>query len=113
MVKALADELGARRRSVLVDGVVADVQGSRVSAGGTAVSLAVRERAVFDVLARRPGAVVAKRTLLDEVWGSATTDAHALEVTVGRLRRRLTPVGLSVEAVVRRGYRLTAAATRR
>ena len=109
MVKALADELEARRRSVVVDGVAAEVQGSRVTVGEAAVSLAVRERAVFDVLARRPGVVVAKGTLLEAVWGSPATDAHALEVTVGRLRRRLTPVGITVEAVVRRGYRLVAA----
>ena len=107
MVKALADELSARRRSVVVDGVAAEVQGSRVSVGDRAVSLATKERAVFDVLARRPGVVVAKGHLLEAVWGSPETDAHALEVTVGRLRRRLTPVGISVEAVVRRGYRLT------
>ena len=107
MVKALADEFQGRRRSVVIDGLTASVQGSLVTVGANAVSLAVRERAVFDVLARRPGVVVAKGTLLEEVWGSSATDAHALEVTVGRLRRRLTPIGLRIEAVVRRGYRLT------
>lgn len=107
MVKALADELDARRRSVVVDGISAQVQGSRVTVDATAVSLAGRERAVFEVLVRRPGVVVGKAALLEEVWGSPSTDAHALEVTVGRLRRRLSPIGISVEAVARRGYRLT------
>lgn len=112
MVKSLADELGARRRSIVVDGVVVEVQGSRVVVGPHAVSLAQRERGVFDVLARRPGAVVAKSALVAEVWGSASADAHALEVTVGRLRRRLAPAGLGVQTVARRGYRLTVAASR-
>jgi DNA-binding response OmpR family regulator len=78
-----------------------------VTVAGLNVSLATRERWVFEVLSRRPGVVVPRRTLLEEVWGSANTDPHALEVTVGRLRRRLAPTGLRVEAVHRRGYRLT------
>jgi uroporphyrinogen-III synthase len=111
MVKALADELATRRRTFTVDGVTAEVQGSMVTvvgAGdGASVSLATRERWVFEVLSRRPGVVVPRQTLLEEVWGSAHTDPHALEVTVGRLRRRLAPTGLRVDAVHRRGYRLT------
>jgi uroporphyrinogen-III synthase len=111
MVKALADELATRRRTFAVDGVTAEVQGSMVTVvgadDGASVSLATRERWVFEVLSRRPGIVVSRQTLLEEVWGSAHTDPHALEVTVGRLRRRLAPTGLRVEAVHRRGYRLT------
>ncbi|HUP84407.1 MAG TPA: uroporphyrinogen-III synthase [Acidimicrobiales bacterium] len=108
MVKSLADELDARRRSVHVDGLAAMVQGALVSVGDAEVTLAARERALFEVLSRRPGAVVARRTLLAEVWGTPNADAHALEVTIGRLRRRLSPTGLGVEAVSRRGYRLRA-----
>jgi uroporphyrinogen-III synthase len=107
MVKALADELESRRRTFDVDGAPVAMQGSLVSAGGAGVSLPTRERAVFDVLSRRPGVVVARRTLLAEVWGTPQADPHALEVTVGRLRRRLSPTGLRVEAVLRRGYKLT------
>jgi uroporphyrinogen-III synthase len=107
MVKSLADELEGRRRTFDVAGTPAVMQGSLVSAGGTGVSLPTRERAVFDVLSRRPGVVVPRRILLAEVWGTPQADPHALEVTVGRLRRRLAPTGLRVEAVLRRGYKLT------
>ena len=82
------------------------VQGSLVLVGDHRVELRERERSVFEILARRPGVVIAKRALLAEVWGSPQQDAHVLEVTIGRLRKRLTPAGLNVEAVVRRGYRL-------
>lgn len=108
MVKALADEMQSRCREFVVDDVDIVTQGSMVRASGAGVSLPSRERAVFETLARRPGAVVAKQVLLVGVWGSATTDPHALEVTVARLRRRLTPTHIGVEAVHRRGYRLTA-----
>lgn len=107
MVKALADEFAGRRRTVDVGGAPAKVLGAQVTAGGAEVTLRPRERGVFDVLSRRPGVVVPRPVLLAEVWGSADADAHALEVTVGRLRRRLEPTGLRVEAVLRRGYRLT------
>lgn len=30
----------------------------------------------------------------------------AVEVTVGRLRKRLGPIGASIDTVMRRGYRL-------
>jgi uroporphyrinogen-III synthase len=106
MVQALTDRLTERRRVVDVDGRRVVVQGSLVLVGDHRIELRERERNVFDVLARRPGVVVAKRALLAEVWGSPQQDAHVLEVTVGRLRKRLAPTGLGVEAVVRRGYRL-------
>jgi uroporphyrinogen-III synthase len=108
MVQALTDRLTERRRVVDVSGHHVVVQGSLVLVGDHRIELRERERNVFDVLARRPGVVVAKRALLTEVWGSPHQDAHALEVTVGRLRKRLAPAGLAVEAVVRRGYRLEA-----
>lgn len=108
MIKALGDELRARRRVVQVERLAVVVQGSMVEAGGERVSLAARERAVFEALVRRPGVVVPRSILLADVWGSLDTDPHALEVTVGRLRRRLAPTGLTVAAVLRRGYRLAA-----
>lgn len=57
-------------------------------------------------LAGRAGAVVSKETLLRDVWGDATADAHALEVTVSRLRRQLGDAASSLQTVVRRGYLL-------
>ena len=39
--------------------------------------------------------------------GPASRDEHVVEVTVGRLRRRLGPAGTHIETVMRRGYRLS------
>ncbi len=107
MVKAVVDEMHRRRRTIRVDDIEAAVQGSLISVGPMSVSLPKRERDVFDVLSRRPGVVVPRRALLSEIWGSVATDPHTLEATVGRLRRRLGQTGLTVEAIHRRGYRLT------
>ncbi|MBW3646014.1 MAG: winged helix-turn-helix domain-containing protein, partial [Actinobacteria bacterium] len=40
------------------------------------------------------------------VWGDESADPHAVEVAVGRLRRRLGPAAGGLETVPRRGYRL-------
>lgn len=89
-----------------LNGVSVHVQGRLVAVGGAApVRLTERERAVFDALAKQPGAVVSKRSLVDRVWAGAV-DEHVVEVTVARLRKRLGPAGASIDTVVRRGYRL-------
>jgi uroporphyrinogen-III synthase len=106
MVRALATALGARSSVLRLGGHEVLVQGRLVSARASQpVLLTDREREVLKVLSRRPGAVVSKQTLLAQVW-DADTDPHVVEVTIGRLRRRLADAGLRVETVVRRGYRL-------
>ena len=62
---------------------------------------------VLEVLSERQGAVISKQALLQRVWQD-DSDEHAVEVTVGRLRRRLGAAGGSIETVMRRGYRLAA-----
>lgn len=106
MVQALVGAFDDRGLVVDPGGLRLRVQGRFVSVdGGAPIRLPDREHAVLSVLARRPGAVVSKQSLLDEVW-SGDGDEHVVEVTVGRLRRRLGLGGDSIETVVRRGYRL-------
>lgn len=106
MVQALASALSARRTTLRVDKHEVTIQGRLVCVGAArSVMLTDRERKVLAVLVRRPGAVVSKQELLGQVWGH-DTDPHVVEVTVGRLRRRLGEAGIGVETVMRRGYRL-------
>jgi uroporphyrinogen-III synthase len=109
MVQTLTELLCERRRVVRVGDVDVVLQGSMILVEGRRVLLPDRERLVFAALAERHGAVVPKRSLLATVWGGHA-NAHALEMAVARLRKRLEPTGLGVETVVRRGYRLVASA---
>lgn len=69
-------ELDESRRSVKVD--------------GRRTELTAIEFDVLAVLARDPGTVVRRSTLLDRVWGVAYTgDEHLVDVHVANLRRRL------------------------
>ena len=88
----LGSTVELRGRLVVIDGVAS-------------AELSDRERRLLAVLASRPGAVHSKRDLLLAVWGTGG-DTHTVEVTVGRLRQRLGPVGEGLETVFRRGYRL-------
>jgi DNA-binding winged helix-turn-helix (wHTH) protein len=106
MVQVLAAELGSRARQVELCGREVTIQGALAVAGDERVWLTDRERDVLRVLVDARGAVVAKRSLLRAVWGEAFADEHAVEVTVSRLRGRLAALGLSVQTVPRRGYRL-------
>ena len=106
LVRALSDDLAARRQTFTVGGMELVVQGAAVYADGETATLSGRERAVFEVLAGRPGVVVDRTTLLERIWGTADVDPHLLEVVVGRLRRRLGRCAAAVEVTRSRGYRL-------
>lgn len=107
LVRSLSEELGRRRVVLDGNGEPVTIQGAAVERGGHVVVLSARERAVLRRLVEAGGATVGKTVLLRGVWRApADRGAHVVEVTVGRLRRRLAPLGVSVVTVARRGYRL-------
>lgn len=106
VLEALAAALAARTLVLQLDTGVLTLRGSCAVIGEEAVRLTGRERAVLDALARRSGAVATRDALLREVWGRSAVGAHALEVTMGRLRRKLGPAGSALQTATRRGYRL-------
>jgi len=106
LVRALSDHFASRRRRLALAGHDLVVQGSMVEVDGEAIELSPKERAVFHLLAVAPGVVVSRPAFLRKVWGSEDTDPHVLEVTVGRLRRRLGACAPGLEAFPGRGYRL-------
>ena len=109
MIRALSEHLVSRRRQWDVDGVPVVAQGRTVLVGDDRVTLSPRERAVFDVLAERPGVVVPRALLRRAAWPGEAVGEHVLEVTVTRMRRKLGALGAAVQAVPRRGYRLVVA----
>ena len=105
LVRAVADELQQRRRALRAAGATLVFQGRAASVDDHVVTLTPQERAMLDILLRRPRAVVAKSALLRDVWGGAV-DPHALEAAVARLRRRLGPAAPALRSVRGRGYSL-------
>ncbi len=79
-------------------------------ADGSTVRLTDKEVAILNRLARAGGAVVARETLLEEVWGySAAITTHTLETHVYRLRRKIESETATSGLLVTEGggYRLT------
>jgi DNA-binding response OmpR family regulator len=78
------------------------------SAAGSEIPLTRREFEVLERLAWGKGHVVSRESLLEEIWGEATSEtAASLEVIVARLRRKLDATGSRLIRTVRGvGYAL-------
>jgi DNA-binding response OmpR family regulator len=106
LVRAVVDALFARTATVKLLSGEFVLAGTVVRVGDDRVELTDTEARLLATLAARPGAVHAKEELLRRVWGADADDTHVVEVTVGRLRRRLGEHGTAIAAVPRRGYAL-------
>jgi two-component system response regulator TctD len=115
-------ELNARCRAVLRrhSGVAAnllrvfetelDPTSAELRFGGKSVALRNRELRLLEVMFGAPGQVFSKSHLMDRLY-SLNEDAseNAIEVYIGRLRKRLDGSGARIETVRGLGYRLMAA----
>ena len=106
LIRALGDRLSQRRHAYRVAGHDLVVQGGAFELDGTVDRLTSNERAIVELLTRKPGVVISRETLLTQVWGSPNADPHRLEAAISRLRRRLGPTGAALQAISGRGYRL-------
>jgi two-component system copper resistance phosphate regulon response regulator CusR len=101
--------VGRRTQSILACGdLEIDVRERTVSCSGVRIELSPREFALLGQLARQPGEVVARKQLLQAVWGiHFDPGTNVLDVTVSRLRRRLRHSReVQVVAVLGQGYRI-------
>ncbi|MGR3485012.1 MAG: response regulator transcription factor [Paracoccaceae bacterium] len=112
-------ELGARCRAVLrrrggsarnlvtLGEVAFDPLAGRLAYRGRTADLRNRETRLLEIFSRRPGTIFSKAHLIDRLLPSdAEITENAIEVYVGRLRRRMEGMGLRIETVRGLGYRL-------
>ena len=74
--------------------------------GGRWVSLPPTEHRLMAVLLDRYRAVVSREALARAGWPDGIPGRNVLDVHIVRLRRRLAPLGLSIQTVRSRGYLL-------
>jgi DNA-binding response OmpR family regulator len=91
-----------------------DVEHRQLRVGDEVVAVRPKEALLLDLLIDARGALVPRWRLLDRGWADAddATD-NRLDVTIGRLRRRLsrlTGATVCIETVRGSGYRLTVGA---
>jgi uroporphyrinogen-III synthase len=104
LIRGVVARLGAGSPSVSTAAGALSLRSAGAVIDGRLVPLSPSGVAVLRVLFDARGAVVSRRTLLDAIPASAP-NAHALEMTIARLREALGAAKL-IHTVVKRGYRL-------
>ncbi|WP_322410605.1 response regulator [Microbacterium invictum] len=111
-LRALSRRRGgaASEPMVIFGDVTVDLSARAVTRAGTRVHLTPTEWRMLEFLARNPGALVTRQTLLKEIWASENVqDSGYLRLYMSQLRRKLEPdpshpVHLLTESGM--GYRL-------
>jgi hypothetical protein len=96
-----------RPRLLRLANLVLDCDRLVVTDSGQAVGLTSREVMVLRYLLERPGRVVTRQQLLEDVWSySYTGDDRTVDVHVSRLRRKLPSLAGRLVGIRNIGYRL-------
>jgi len=91
-------------RSLELGNLVFDTAARQLFIGGVPQILSARELALLEILMRRSGRVVPKRTVEDQIFGLASdVGSNAIEVYVHRLRKSLQDYGASAAIHTIRG----------
>jgi len=101
-------EADAEEEVLTCGAAVLDTGRYQLRAGDEVFDLPRKEFEVLRMLMERPGRVVSRERLLDEIWGLTWTDSKTLDQHVRRLRRKLERVAGTPRITTIRGvgYRL-------
>ena len=90
-IKTLLRRGPARQTEVLqVGDLEIDLPKMKARRGGKVIDLTAKEFQLLSLLARRSGDVLSRTTLAEQVWDmNFTTDSNAVDVAMGRLRRKV------------------------
>ncbi|MDA0962335.1 MAG: response regulator transcription factor [Proteobacteria bacterium] len=101
---------GSARNQIALGDVLFDPLAGTLSRDGVTLDLRNRELRLLEVFARHPGQILSKGQLMDRLFSyDAEVTENAIEVYVGRLRRRIDGMGLRIETVRGLGYRMETA----
>lgn len=100
---------GAARNEIALGAAVFDPMSGTISHAGCRVDLKNRDIRLLEIFARNPGQILSKSQLMDRLFSyDASVTENAIEVYVGRLRRRIDGMGVRIETVRGLGYRMDA-----
>lgn len=98
---------GSARNQITLGDAVFDPTAGTLRSGDRSVELRNRELRLLEVFARHPGQILSKSHLLDRLFSyDADVTENAIEVYVGRLRKKLGGLGVRIETVRGLGYRM-------
>ena len=103
-----SEPLVAASRYFAHGGLSLDLERHRCQVGDCQVELTAKEFGLLAALMSRPGRVLTREELLDELWGSDITVTHrTVDTHVKRLREKLGEAGLHIDTVRGVGYRFS------
>ncbi len=98
---------GSARNEIVIGRTVFDPVAGTLSCGSDSVDLRSREIRLLEIFARHPGQILSKGQLMDRLFSQdAEVTENAIEVYVGRLRRRIEGMGVRIQTVRGLGYRM-------
>jgi two-component system phosphate regulon response regulator PhoB len=99
---------GGERNLLERDSVRIDLDRHRCYVDGAEIGLTAKEFQLLATLMRRPGRVLTRERLLDEIWGSdVTVTMRTIDTHLKRLREKLGKGGDLIETVRGVGYRFS------
>lgn len=107
-IRAVMRRLGGSAHNAKTYGdVVFDSTTGEITVAGVSEQLRNREMRLLEVFFAAPGQIFSKSHLMDRLFSfSDDVSENAIEVYVGRLRRKLEPSQASIETVRGLGYRM-------
>jgi len=100
---------GSARNEIALGASIFDPMAGTLRCGTESVELRSREIRLLEVFARHPGQILSKGHLMDRLFShDAEVTENAIEVYVGRLRRRINGMGVRIDTVRGLGYRMEA-----
>jgi two-component system response regulator TctD len=98
---------GVARNEVNIGDALFDPLAGTLRFDGETLALRNREIRLLEVFSRHSGQILSKSQLMDRLFSyDAEVTENAIEVYVGRLRRRIEPAGVRIATVRGLGYRL-------
>ncbi|WP_371060964.1 response regulator transcription factor [Rhodosalinus sp. 5P4] len=100
---------GSARNEIALGNCIFDPVAGTLHCGPKTLELRSREIRLLEVFARHPGQILSKAQLMDRLFShDAEVTENAIEVYVGRLRRRIGDMGVRIDTVRGLGYRMEA-----
>ena len=98
---------GSARNEIALGSAVFDLTSGQLRKDETTIEFRNRELRLLEVFARRPGQIFSKAQLMDRLFSyDSDVTENAIEVYVGRLRKKLAETGVRIDPVRGLGYRI-------
>jgi adenylate cyclase len=97
--------------SLFIDGWHVDVESNRITCDGVEAKLEPRSMELLVYLVRRPGQVVSRAEIEDQVWHGRVVSYEALSGTIAKIRKAFRDTNKEhriIETIPKSGYRLIA-----